>query len=117
MKFHISRTSAYEEKPCEEAVQEYFTALDSRTVPTIEEARKHHWFKDWYENGVNHREENGHIVCDSKEKRPYWVIEINSLDDLLALEKKYGSLVIERPGWMGPKGIDYEVEIYDDYRE
>lgn len=41
-------------------------------------------------------------------------IEINSLDELLALTKEHGDIVIEPPDQFSEL---YTLEIYDDYRE
>ena len=41
-----------------------------------------------------------------------WIIEINSLDELIQFSEKYGELIITG----NYKGLK-EIEIYDDYRE
>ena len=47
-------------------------------------------------------------------KRKRWIIQINSLDELLKFKEKYESeLVITTTYYDG----SYEIEIYDDYRE
>ncbi|MFN4219731.1 MAG: hypothetical protein ACK4GJ_02270 [bacterium] len=97
MKFIVSRTKVplwSKEKPCEEAVEEMLTPLDYRMVPSIEEAKKKIWFKEWWEGGVNHREEGGMIVCEKKQKEKNWVIEIKDLEDLIKFQEKYGEIMI-----------------------
>ena len=97
MKFIVSRTTVSlteNRRPCDEAVEENLTPLDYRTVRSIEEARKKVWFKDWYEGGVNHRTEGGMIVCDRKTTEKHWVVDIGSLDELLAFQDKYGEIEI-----------------------
>jgi len=118
MKFIISRTSDIwgENSPCKEAKREKAISQNWRTVKTLEEAKKHHWFDQWYNNGINHREERGLIVCDSKIKHNIWVIEINDLTQLLGLAEKYGELVISLSE-NDYKGFQSKIEIYDDYRE
>lgn len=118
MKAIISRTSRYgdDEKPCDEAVLESLTYLDYRTVATLEEAEKQFWYNQWLNDGENHREENGMVVCDKKIKfnnEPIrdWVIEF---DNIIDLYKKYGALVIDRSPY---KEYDLSIEIYDSYRE
>jgi len=54
MLFVVSRTRVplwSREKPCEEAVEIKLTTLDYRMVPSIEEAKKKVWFKEWFEGG------------------------------------------------------------------
>ena len=61
MKFIVSkkRVSVTENrKPCDESVEEELTPLDYRTVKTLEEAKGKIWYKDWFEGGENHREED-----------------------------------------------------------
>jgi len=97
MLFIVSRTRVplwSREKPCEEAVEMELTPLDYRMVPSIEEAKKKVWFKEWFEGGVNHREENGMIVCEKKQKEKQWVIEINSLEELIKFQEKYGEIML-----------------------
>jgi len=117
MKFIIRRTSEWNHdvQPCIEAKRELVTWLDRRTAQTIEQARSCLWFKDWWEWGENHREENGMIVCDRKKKDTVWTIEFNSLEELIAFENEHGQLVIGRTD--SYKGYDMEIEIYDGYRE
>ncbi|NOX21122.1 MAG: hypothetical protein GXO99_07705 [Nitrospirae bacterium] len=97
MKFLISRkvqSISNTEKPCEEAVKEELTPLDYRTVETLEEAKKKIWYKQWYEGGTNHREEDGMVVCERKEKEERWVVEINTLEELIKFQEKYGDIII-----------------------
>jgi len=97
MKFIVSRKRVSvtgSKRVCDEAKQEDLTPLDYRTVKSLEEAKKKVWYKDWLKGGINHREEDGMVVCDKKEKARHWVIEINSLEELLAFQSKYGSIMI-----------------------
>lgn len=97
MKFVVSRTTVSlkeSKKPCDEAREEALTPLDYRTVKTLEAARKKVWYKDWIEEGINHREEGGMVVCDKKEKEKQWIIEINTLDELIGFQNKYSELMI-----------------------
>lgn len=113
MLFEISRTSELYNKPCEEAKQELLTHVDLRAVATLEEAKTKIWFQPWFDKTVNHREENGYIAADNKEKQPVWTIEINSIAKLLAFQKKYGPLILEPSSF---KELVHSIEIYDDYR-
>jgi len=67
----------------------------------------------WYSEGTNHRVINNNIARDLGERDCY-MIEINSLNDLMKLQNKYGDIVIST------SYIDKttpSIEIYDDYRE
>lgn len=97
MKFIVSRTTVSlreSRKPCDEAVEEELTPLDYRTVKTLEEAKKKVWYKDWIEGGLNHREEEGMVVCDKKAKEKQWVVDIDTLEELIAFQTKYGVISI-----------------------
>lgn len=48
------------------------------------------------------------------EKGDGWYIKINTLEELIAFENKYGSLIIEK-NWDNQE--EMQIEIYDDYRE
>lgn len=112
MKFVVTRTSSYgDKKPCKEAHLEKVFRLDFRTVPTIEEAKKYHWFEGWFSRGRNHREEKGMIVCDVECEE--WVVSMIKLARLVEFVEKYGEIIISAGIY---KGI-MEIEIYDSYRE
>ena len=116
MIFVISRTSIWncEEKPCDGAFIKELTYLNFRAVKTLKEAEKYPWFDDWYNHGINHREENGMIVCNAKKKRGVWCMEVGSLNELVALYDKCGDIVITDAQY---KEVPIGIEIYDDYRE
>ena len=112
MKMRITRTSLSwsDEKnpPIEEAIRGKYIYVDERTCD--DPSKIHHYKGDtkwWYEEGKNHRVENGHIKRDIE--REGWLIVINSLEQLVDLSKKYGELIINAD--------ENEIEIYDDYRE
>ncbi|RMG03876.1 MAG: hypothetical protein D6726_04590 [Nitrospirae bacterium] len=97
MKFVVSRQTSRvgaNGKPCEEAREEELTPLDYRMVSTLEEAKKKVWYKDWLEGGTGHREENGMVVCEKKEKVKRWVVEINSLEELISFQAKHGTITL-----------------------
>ncbi|MCX8070485.1 MAG: hypothetical protein N2738_08280 [Thermodesulfovibrionales bacterium] len=97
MKFIVTKKNVSltdTKKPCEEAREEALTALDYRTVSSLKEAESKIWFKDWYNGGENHREENGMIVCEKKEKVHKWIVEFNSLEELINFQSKYGDILI-----------------------
>ena len=91
----LKRVSVTEnKKPCNEAVEEELTPLDYRTVKSLEKAKGKIWYKGWFEDGENHREEDGVVVCDKKEKVKRWVVEINSLEELVEFQSRHGAIVI-----------------------
>ena len=114
MKFEVRRTSVWDGCPCESAICEQMTPLDVRTAPTMEDARERAWFDRWFSDGVNHREENGHIVCDRKYTEPVWTLEISGMEEMLNFKKMYGDIIIMGSSY---KELEYAIEIYDSYRE
>jgi hypothetical protein len=97
MQFVVSRTKVSlkeSKKPCDEAREVELTPLDYRTVKTLEAAQKKIWYKDWIDEGINHREEGGLVVCDRKVKEKQWVIELETLEELIGFENKYGEIMI-----------------------
>lgn len=55
-----------------------------------------------------------HINNYTKEEVKFAIIDIQSLEELMELNKDYGDIVIQNPNFV--KGIP-EIEIYDTYRE
>ncbi len=97
MRFVISKkilSVTENRKPCEEAIEVELTPLDCRTVKTIEDAKDKIWYKEWIEGGENHREENGMIICDKKEKSKNWIVKFNSLEELIDFQGKYEEISI-----------------------
>ncbi len=97
MKFIVSRQKTkvgVNGKPCEEAREEELTPLDYRMVGSLKEAEDKVWYRDWIEGGTGHREEDGMVVCEKKEKVKRWVVEIPTLEELIRFQQKYGSITI-----------------------
>ena len=67
---------------------------------------------NWFDFGENHREENGRLLKEID--KDYFFIEINSMDELIALELKYGELIIGESDCGEAK---FKIIIYDDYIE
>ena len=115
MKFILTRTSAVlddiTEKPCEGATFEPYTRIDERTVD--DPMKNKHIGKSWYQQGKNHRVENGHIKRDFDGMA--WFMEINSVDDLVAFAKKHGDIVVTTGKSVNP--AIPRIEIYDHWRE
>lgn len=118
MKVIVERTSNWgcEEKPIDEAVLVKRTLhyQDRRDVSSMEEAKTEFWYNEFISSGTNHREENGYVVKDVEIVESVWEVEIESLNDILSLFKKYGDIIIEESIY---SEYDFEIEIYDAYRE
>lgn len=117
MKVLVTRTSGYNNdiKPIDECETQELAVhyLDYRTSESIAEAKKSHWFESWYRSGLNHREENGRIVCDVPRIKVLHFIEVSTLTDIIALHKKYGDIIVKKSDY---KEFEIELEIYDYYR-
>lgn len=116
MIFLISRTSGgYDEKPCQEAKKQPFEYWHTRTCTEKEFNRK---FADreglWRAKGKNHKTTKQGYITRQEEDQERWSIEIKSLEDLISFIEKYGGLVVQKTNI---NENDYELEIYDDYRE
>jgi len=109
MKFSISRTSGGD-PPCGEAVKEHYQMMQHRLVAWLEEHPRQH--KNWQQHGSDHQVKNGIATRMIPWER--WVVEIESLEDLLAHIDKWESETIV----YGKKSDGLpSIEIYDDYRE
>ena len=99
MKFQVFRTSEL-----------FFHGLGTKRKKPCEEAK--------YEEV-----ECQSIINDDKRLISYYIVEINSLEDLLNLIKKHGKVILNESNdreyfkdFSKPVPL-YEIEIYDDYRE
>jgi len=120
MEFKISRTSLWgDKKPCDKAYKKEIIEQDERGFETFEEYDNRFPKEKWLSEGFNHKI----LPPNEKFKTPHiyrkfnkeiWVIEINTLEDLLELHELYGKLIIEKS--FENENI-YEIEIYDDWRE
>lgn len=115
MKFRITRTSSDyfdEARPCKKAVKGTYLHTHTRTCTEEEFNRK---FSDreglWRSKGINHRvDSRGYI--QREDEREGFLIEINSLEELLELIAEVDCPVVISKDDPMP-----EIEIYDDYRE
>lgn len=118
MKAIVERTSLWgdEEKPIDEAVLVNRTLhyQDRRNVTSLKEAKTRRWYKEWISSGSNHREENGYVVRDCEVEESVWEVEIESLNDIIGIFKKYGDIIIMESTY---SEYDFKIEIYDTYRE
>jgi hypothetical protein len=99
MKFIITRASHWgDDQPCEEATPETYTVTQQRLVRYVT--------KGWLNEGHDHHEEGDMSLRSAEMVR--WVVDINSLEQLMEFQKKYGRIIIQ---------YDNELKIYDDYIE
>ena len=114
MKFHISRVSCWDDKvsPCKEAYKDKYVRVDERT--TNDPLKNKFIGKAWYDEGKNHRVEKGHIKRDFDDED--WFIDINSFEELMALLKREGNLIISESYFLGDDKLGH-IKIYDDYNE
>lgn len=90
MKFKVSRTSIRDDrKPCEEAVKQTYTRVEVGTL-------------------------GRYIQREFPNDAVGWFVEINTLDELLHFQQKYGDIILTKD-YYNPEVL--ELEIYDDYRE
>ena len=57
---------------------------------------------------------------DDDDIESVWIIEINTLNELLEFRNKYGNIILEKSSYrknLNDKEYMLEIEIYDDYRE
>lgn len=115
MEFLISKTSDYSgnSKPHKRAFRKEFVRIDERHVESPDKLTYRNAELEWHHNGYNHRKEDGHIKRDFRDNG--WFIEVNSLEELLDLQKSCGSELVVSNSYMNE--LIPEIEIYDDYRE
>lgn len=112
----VSRASTYRAKPCEEAFKVKVQITDRRVVddPMKIPVGKGSDGKWWYEEGANHRVENGNIVRDMG-YRGVWAISIPK--DGMA---KWIAEFVKREGQIVMSVSDFgllEILIYDTWIE
>lgn len=123
MRFKITRTSFWDDEtpPCDGAIRGTCARWDQRTFKSpAEYDRKLGHRGTWLDKGTEHgywkdgerAEESG--IQRRLEDGDCWYIVINSLDELVAFNQKYGDLVLSAPR---QEGTLPALEIYDDYRE
>ena len=112
--FRVSRASSpwhKTGKPCAEAWQEEYFHIDWRTTDDPAKTEAYGGETDWwYNEGINHRVENGMIARDLKRKG--WFIEFDGFDALLKFINSGNRVVIT-----DEKQYHYDLLIYDDWIE
>lgn len=113
MKFLIRSNDDYDgkKKPCKKAKKELAVYLDIRSVSTLKEAKLRKWGTDFFSRGTNHREATIHgnkVVCCDWDAEKVWIIELESLEDLLQIKNECGNIAITTSRY---KDIEYEITI------
>lgn len=119
MKFIITRTSEWgNHSPCAEAKKEQIVKIETRTFHSPEEFDKKFENREgnWFSVGTNHRIGKNDYICRDREMMNVWTIEINSIEELVALSRKYGEIIIA-DHYLDINDGHPTLEIYDDYRE
>jgi hypothetical protein len=122
MRFAVKRTSVYDEnqQPIEEAVEGTTDYWDVRTFKSEEEHDERFGHREkWRDQGTDHQTvygPRGGVQGIKRKLGPHkaWFIEIDTLEEFMALYGKYGPIVIS--GALGDESVPC-IEIYDDYRE
>jgi hypothetical protein len=131
MLFRIKRLSSpdEEEKPCKNAFRLTLPFLDIRKYSSIEEfdENRSELEGEWRTKGSNHSVVNGEYIARKLHDLNLWGIKINSLKELLTLQKEVGDIIIEDYELfplvvrqkLSPEIIypEYVIVIYDDYYE
>lgn len=109
MEFKIFKTTDYsgheDNPPAPQARWESRMVVDVRTC--TEEHHDARFNPKWRDHGTNHRVlPNGNIARDMRWEKT-WVIEISTLEELLAITDTEGQVIVKRG----------EIEVYDGYRE
>ena len=113
MKFIITRASLRDNsiKPCEEATKDKATKIMALHTPyTLEEAKRNKYLKHFLEETKNIRKEGKLFVGESKDKFDVWVVNIETLKELIRFKNKYGVIAVMESEY---KEIPYQIEIID----
>lgn len=117
MEFLLTSTSGGVEKQIPNTTIKKYTKREVRTCSTFEEFDKRFSKIEgtWLSKGVNHKTSKGRIKRDFPNGAEGYFIEINSIEELLELQKEVRSELIIT------YATDNEsipaIEIYDSYRE
>lgn len=116
MEFIVKRASDIfaENKPCEEAYQKEIEDIQEYYLNAFEEYDAK-WGK-FTNTGINHRvNERGNIEREVPEyMEDMWIVNINTLEELLDFKEKYGKVVIGESN----KNYHYnQITIYDHWLE
>ena len=116
MKYIVKRARLLDrERPCEEAFKAPHKEWETRTCNEEEynrifAANENHWLN----NGSHHKTVGDNMISRLNSDIMKWTIEINTLEDLNAFNKKHDSLILF------PADDEYSspiIVIYDDFIE
>jgi len=113
MKFIITKASLIQKtiKPCEEAKKDKATKIMALCCPySLKEAKNNKYLKGFFEKTKNIRKEGHLFVGESKEKLDVWIVNINTLEELIEFFNKYGTIAILQSEY---REIPYRIEIID----
>lgn len=120
MKFIITRTSVWgdDSSPCAEAKKEQIARTEVRTFHSPEEFDKKFAEREgaWLSVGTNHRIGRNGYICRDRDMEDVWIIEVNSIEELIVLSQKYGRIIVEDCRLISNDKYP-TIEIYDTYRE
>jgi len=113
--FIVTRTSIWSKdvQPCNEAKQIEVVRVDRRSAGDPKEIPYYKGTSGWwYSRGSNHRVDQHGYICRDMGTELIWVVQLDTLDDLLAFTARYGPCIVK-------ENLDgnFELEIYDGYRE
>ena len=117
MEFFIRSTSGGVENKISNTIIKKYTKREVRTCSTFEEFDKRFSRREgtWLSKGVNHKTSKGRIQREFPNGAEGYFIEIDSIEELLELQKEVRSELIIT------SATDNEsipaIEIYNDYRE
>lgn len=117
MEFLLTSTSRKVEKQIPNTTIKKYTKIEVRTCSTFEEFDKRfsRISGTWLSKGVNHKTSKGRIQREFPNGAEGTFIEINSIEELLELQKEVRSELIITSATYN-ESIP-AIEIYDDYRE
>jgi hypothetical protein len=122
MEFIVTATTGtfhrLEHRPCKGARLKEVKVVDKRFVDSLEVTKQEPiwklWGRDWWEAGTNHRVYSRGVVARDLPTIPEWVVDINTMDELLAIHRQVNHPLIISDS---SNHAEPEIEIYDDYRE
>lgn len=114
MEYIVTRTSGWNEKPCENAFMGTCEMWQTRTC-TEEEFNERFSSGEglWRSKGTNHHINNEGFVVRKLEDQEVWKIKIDTLEDLNEFKMQEGELILSYDS----SAKSLKIEIYDDYRE
>ena len=114
MRFSVSSTSGRAD--ILNIVKETYQYLDQRNTATAE-GLKSMSIDEWYSTGTNHGVNDIGIYRYLNRQLVNEEVEIKDLKTLLAFVEQHGVIIIRSSEIYLVNGPEFEIEVYDDYRE